>query len=262
MRVRYLLIAMSVLFAVGVLASSSRAEIDPESVAAMWLLDEGEDNIVEDSSGNGHEGTIAGGTKRITGKFGEALEFVGGDSVQIPDDERLNFGTDSFSVVLWFSFSTPQDWNRLVREREPSPWGSGNYGWEIQTEGVMVHFSLDDKAGNHQRTNYADVGDGEWHHGAMVVNRDKELLITYLDGENEKMIDIANIDSVTGTLPVTIGGGFIGAIDEVGIFNVVLTQDDVVEIMNKGLSEAIGAGAAVSPSAKLTTTWGRIKDSE
>jgi len=235
------------------------ARIDPEAVVAMWLFDEGKGVMAEDSSGNGHDGSIMGAPKWIEGKFGEAMGFAGGESIAVPDNENLNFGTDSFSVVLWFNFSSAQDWNRLVRERDPNPWGSGNYGWEIQTQGIMIHWSLDDAKGNHQKTNYADVGDGEWHHTAMVVNRDKQLLMSYLDGGNEKTIGIANIGSVTDTLPVTIGGGYVGAIDEIGIFKGMLTQDDIVDIMNKGLSEALGAGAAVPYSAKLTTTWGRMK---
>ena len=121
MRVKYLLIAMVVLFAVGILASSSYARIDPEAIVGIWLFDEGKGNIAEDSSGNGHDGTIMGAPKWSEGKFGEAMEFAGGESIAVPDNERLNFGTDSFSVVIWFNWSGAQDWNRLVRERDPTP---------------------------------------------------------------------------------------------------------------------------------------------
>jgi hypothetical protein len=262
MGVKGLLVTMVFLFAVGILVSSSYAGIDPETIVGIWLFDEGKGNMAEDSSGNGHDGTIMGAPKWNAGKFGDGMEFAGSESIAVPDNERLNFGTDSFSVVLWFNWSSAQDWNRLVRERNPSPWGSGNYGWEVQTQGVMIHFSLDDTKGNHQKTNYAGVGDGEWHHGAMIIDREKKLLVSYLDGENERTVNIANIESVTGDLPVTFAGGYIGALDEVGIFNGVLTQDDIVDIMNKGLTEAAIAGAAVSPSTKLTITWGWMKNSE
>jgi hypothetical protein len=46
-----------------------------------------------------------------------------------------------------------------------------------------------------------------------------------------------------------------GLIDEVGIFNVALTEDDIKDIMNKGLEGV----TAVSPSGKLTTTWADMK---
>jgi hypothetical protein len=262
MRVKYSLIGIVFLFAVGILANSGYARIDPEAAIGIWLFDEGKGNIAEDSSGNGHDGTIMGAPGWSEGKFGDAMEFAGGESIAVPDHESLNFGTDSFSVVMWFNFSAPQDWNRLVRERDPNPWGSGNYGWEIQTEGLQIHWSLDDAKGNHQRATYPNVGDGEWHHTAMVVDREKTLLIAYMDGGNERTVNIANIESVTGTLPVTFGGGYAGAIDDVGIFKGVLSQDDIVDIMNLGLSEALKAGAAASPLARCTTTWAWVKNTE
>jgi hypothetical protein len=95
----------------------------------------------------------------------------------------------------------------------------------------------------------------------MIVDREEQKLITYLDGTDEKSVAIANIEDVTDVQPVTIGGGITGAIDEFGIFNVALTVDDVVDIMKLGLTEVLG-GAAVSPSAKLTTTWGLVKHSK
>jgi hypothetical protein len=238
----------------------ANAKIELENLVAMWLLDEGKGTVVEDSSGNGHDGNVMGDLRWINGEFGEAIDFSGGASVQVPDHESLNFGTDSFTVLLWFNFSTPQDWNRLVREREPSGWGTGNYGWEIQTQGTQIHWSLDDKAGNHKKTTYPNGGNGEWHHTAMVVDRDRNLLVSYMDGADEKTANIANMGSVTDILPITFGGGYAGAIDEIAIFKGTLELNDIVDIMNKGLSEAVKP-AAVSPSAKLAATWGWVRHS-
>lgn len=238
----------------------SYAGIDIETCVGMWLFDDEKVDTVKDFSGKGNDGIVTPSPPEwIDGRYGKAVEFTASSqSIDVPDADILNFDEESFSVVMWFNFSTAQDWNRIVRERNPGPWGAGNDGWELQTQGTQVHWSLDDKAGNHQRNTYDNAGDGEWHHTAMIVDRDEENLITYLDGENEKIIDIASIESVTGGLPIVIGGGVTGAVDEVGIFNVVLTMDDVVNIMNLGFTEVL-SGAAVSPYAKLATIWGRVK---
>ena len=53
-------------------------------------------------------------------------------------------------------------------------------------------------------------------------------------------------------------GHFNGAIDEVAVFKVALTENDVKRITDKGLERALGM-TAVSPSGKLTTTWSTIK---
>ncbi len=46
-----------------------------------------------------------------------------------------------------------------------------------------------------------------------------------------------------------------GIIDDVGLFNVALSEGDMDTIMNNGLEEA----AAVDAIGKLTTTWSNIK---
>lgn len=235
------------------------ARIDPASAVAIWLLDEGEGLVIEDATGNGHKGNIQGAVKWVDGKFNKALEFSGA-TIVVPDHEALNFGDDkSFAVVLWFNFSTPQDWNRLIKERNESPWGSGNHGWEIQTQGIEIDWTLDDKDGNHQIAGYPGMGDGEWHHTAMIVDRDEKIMKCYMDGAGEKTANIEFMGSVADTLNIELGGGYAGLIDDVAIFNDILELDDVVEIMNIGLTEAVLKGSAVSSLGKIASTWGQLK---
>ncbi|MBD3185106.1 hypothetical protein GF312_22685 [Candidatus Poribacteria bacterium] len=240
---------------------SAYARIDPESIAGMWLLDEGNGDEALDSSGNEQHGVITGGPQWVEGVFGDCLEFAGGGQVEIPDNDIFNFGEDkNFSAVLWFNFSTPQDWNRIFRERTPGAWAAGNHGWEIQTQQAMVHWSLDDAAGNHMKTTYNNAGDGEWHHTAMIVDRDSKTMTSYLDGDNKMSVNIANIGSVADVLPITIAGGFTGMVDELAIFSDIIDQGDVVDIMNLGLSAALEIAEPVSPAGSLISVWASIKD--
>ena len=196
--------------------------IDAGTAAGIWLLDEGSGEVAVDSSGNGNDGALIDGPGWVDGVFGEGLEFSGGNSVEVPDSASLNFGESSFSVVFWFNFSQAQDWNRLVRKRTPSPWGSGNAGWETQTHGTNIHITVDDPAGTTKRLDYEGAGDGVWHHLAQIIDRDSQLMISYLDGGNEQSIDISDVGSVTSDLPVVFAGGYTGTLDDIGIFNVAL----------------------------------------
>ena len=47
-----------------------------------------------------------------------------------------------------------------------------------------------------------------------------------------------------------------GIIDDVALFNVALSENEMNSIMNNGIEES----AAVEPVNKLTTTWGKIKN--
>ena len=80
------------------------------------------------------------------------------------------------------------------------------------------------------------------------------------DGVGQKEGPLPSIDEPVqiGVMDETNGSKwyFRGFIDEVAIFNVVLSEDDLKTIMTEGL-EAI---LAVSPTGKLTTTWASIKN--
>lgn len=240
--------------------SLSHSAIKKDQIIGIWLLDDGKGDIAKDSSGNGRDGKATGVLKWAKGKFGGGIEFAGSERIDVPNEGIFDFGDKrSFSVVVWFNFSNAQDWNRLVRGRNPGPWQGGNTGWELQTQALMIHWSLDDVAKNHVRTTYDNAGDGNWRHTAMIVDRSKKKMITYLDGENEKSVDISNIVSITSGLPIVIGGGIRGSLDEVAIFDTVITQEDVQTIMNKGLTDALKGMMPVQPLSKLGVTWGYMK---
>ena len=63
--------------------------------------------------------------------------------------------------------------------------------------------------------------------------------------------------------PLTIGG-FIsgvdpvgGILDEIGIFNKALSDNDIKNVMTYGLEHFV---LAIETQGKLTTTWAKIKD--
>ena len=52
---------------------------------------------------------------------------------------------------------------------------------------------------------------------------------------------------------------FPGLIDEVGVFNVTLSEGDIKLIMKNGLQEALSGGASVEPQVGLVAVWAGIK---
>jgi hypothetical protein len=83
-----------------ILTAASNAWCD---LVAHWKMDEGSGNIVVDSSGNGHDGTLNGTATWMTGQFGLALHFDGSSTyaqvLASPDLDLLNHS--DFSVSTW-----------------------------------------------------------------------------------------------------------------------------------------------------------------
>jgi hypothetical protein len=242
-------------------ASLSGARIDAESIMGMWLFDEGKGDIAKDLSGNGNDGELMNSPKWVEGKSGQALEFDGkANYVSVSDSSSLDVSTEA-SISLWAyinNFGTSSGDDVIIDKMCSDPKGA----FEI------LLFSANELEGRFTLATGTTIRLGQglgltptdksWHHYASTFQSGEQKL--YLDGKA-----VAE-DSQTGTLiqndlPIQIGKGverdyhFDGLIDEVGIFNVALTETDIQNIMNKGLSGA----TAVSPNSKLTTTWADIK---
>jgi hypothetical protein len=258
MRIRHLLICMTVLFATGLLTTQGYTEIDPETLLGMWLFDEGQDDTAADSSGNGNDGKLEG-AKWIDGKFGKALEFNGvSDYVDAGNDPITDVdGTNILSISAWVKRASDNSIMLVVMRRSPGGYilGVGVVGAGANQIKMTKYAIVDIYLGDFPQ-------DTDWHHLVGVWDEDGQTV--YIDGDiNAESTNTANFSSAAaGNL--LIGGDTAaqgrteGAIDDVAIFNVALTEDDVKEIMNKGLGIATGL-APVSPEGRLTTVWGKIK---
>ena len=96
-----------------------------------------------------------------------------------------------------------------------------------------------------------------WHHLAFTC--DGKELKAYLDGEMYSSVG-AGGDIAKNTNDIRIGGRpepslpFNGIIDEVAVWNIARTDEEIIEDM-----AGVQIGAAVDASGKLTTTWAVIK---
>ena len=85
-------------------------------------------------------------------------------------------------------------------------------------------------------------------------------MTTYIDGTIEAEPSFSGEPDLS-TGPLNIGDcpnypyAVNGIIDDVGLFNVALTQDEIIDIMENGLEATL----AVAPAGKLTTTWGSLR---
>ena len=215
-------------------------------------LDEGSGKVAKDLSGNGNDGEINGNDKWVDGQIGKALEFSGGN-VKVPHKEELNLVT--FSMVAWLNVPKAVDPYQMVMGKEA--WPNRNYSMWLLPDKFNV--GITDPA-DLQKQSEAVVVDGKWHH--VAVSYDKKTLILYADGEPSGQLSLSSkpmtceAPFMIGAQPPAGGGPLQGVVDEVGLFNVGITNEDVKGIMNSGLKQY---ASAVESASKLTTTWGNIR---
>lgn len=253
MRASYLLIGVVVIMlAISIPVIHSYAKIDPDTIVAMWLFDEGKGDIAKDSSKNGNDGTLMNGPKWVDGKFGKALEFDGKDDYVIA---HIGTPPQSFTLEAWIY---PKEGGIVFVEEGQQALDGGWYDshMEMHSDGeIKVGFWT----GAEQGISLGKYGFNEWYNVVMTYDRSKNSIKGYVNGELAGSGTLVkqypgNLWYAIGARTATnLGDGryFTGIIDKSALYNVALSEDDVKQ--NYKTAYAVFSGG------KLATTWSSIK---
>jgi hypothetical protein len=218
----------------------------PSGMVAWWPLDETSGSTSNDITGVNNYGTwMNGPSPVIIGKVGGALSFSGSNSVDVPDQAELNFGTGDFSIDLWIRTTNASGTRTILDKRIGSvsnPTGyvlflvNGNLGSQI---GDGAHYN------NCVSTGF--VANGNWHHIAVTVDRNNASgWLHYVDGSavGTPANPTGYQGSLTNTAPFVMARDlimpshtFAGTLDEVELFNRVL---DSLEIHSIWAADSLG----------------------
>lgn len=245
------------LFALTLFVATQVVALDTDGLVGAWLLDDGKGETVTDSSDNGLDGKIARGKpKWVDGKFGGAMEFGGADMVTVDDDNALDL--EEFTIAAWVNIPKISGaWQIIASKEHRGPTGR-NYGLFGHINRGVVHYSFTTNSGWKSFDAQTVVTDGDWHHVAGTYDGSDFKL--YLNGAVDAQV-------APGTKPdnhdnfLFIGGCDIGnywmtgTIDEVVLYDRALSEKELNELMEDGMSVALD----VQPGGKLVTTWSRIK---
>lgn len=246
------LIVMSLLF-----ITSGYAEIDQASIVGAWLFDEGGGTTAVDSSGNGYDGTIAGGAEYVDGKFGTAIQLDGTDDwVEIAELGKF----EQVTIAEWANMTgRVGEWRAIFTN---NGWSAGWVHHQLYSNNVIGFSIHSNPGGNDKKSNFM-LDDSQldvWHHLATVYSAKEGWVRFYVDGQLDVEREWGDLSAVLG--PGRIGswsdGGreWQGMFDEFVIFNVALEEDDIQTLMENGIEGIF----SVEPAGKVATIWGKIKN--
>lgn len=246
---------LTVAFILGIVmaaASISEAGLDDKSLVLYLSFDEGKGDVTKDGSQYGQDGSLTNKPSWVDGKVGKALEFDGtkGQYVQVPITDTLQL-TEAFSAAFWVKRDAAQirDWNYMV--------AAGTLKWAVifnNDENVYVWSTSGGQWA--QRDVSTEPLPADWTHVAVTYDTKSNVSLYFdgkLVGEGAKPPPVDEIDG-----SIMIGARhpgdefFTGAIDEVYLFNRIISDVEMQEIMS-------GQFLSVEPAGKLATTWGALK---
>ncbi|MDJ0676803.1 MAG: LamG domain-containing protein [Calothrix sp. MO_167.B42] len=217
-----------------------------DGLLGYWQFDEREGSTILDRSGNSNHGLIINGT-RTEGKYGQALALTGNDNshVSIPGSTSLNSFTDQITVTAWVFPNVPPEGFKVVVSRQvgtllhPDQFYLG-FGPENGAMHYKWHLGTNDSGNLLEGDIYSGIPeDNRWIH--MAGTYDGRIMRLYIDGveiDNHNLSGNIRVDDnpVTiggeenGPTPEVVDGEFEGLIDEVRIYNRVLSATEINSI--------------------------------
>ena len=226
-----------------------------EHTVLLYTFESGAGKAVKDLSGNGNDGELMG-PKWGEGNPGGGLTFGGNaprDFVEIPDSDSLDL-VEGLTVEMWLyleAWSTA-DGTGATKELSYKVGPQDN-------KKVLVRLTTDKQAWGaavvHGKT---EMPLKKWMHVACTYDGKSGEGKIYINGviDGEGKIG-GNIVPNNDVLWLGRGAGpFLqGQMDEVRISNIARSEQEIQELMNKGIEGVL----AVKSQDKLATTWGKLK---
>lgn len=153
---------------------------------------------------------------------GQAYAFTGTNPLTLPGYQGINEDNER-SVALWIK-TTMEGRGTIMHWGEPGLFSRNTFA--RQPDG-FIRFEVQGGGWNAQ----TDISDGDWHHIAYTYDGNDVRL--YVNGEEEFHVTGIELDTgVEGYTDVEIGtqmGGnpFEGAMEDVRIFDVALSAEDI-----------------------------------
>ena len=248
---RYLFLSELLVITLFVIAIPYPIYAQHPNVVGIWLFDEGDGNEIMDSSENGHTGISVGGDLEWDkGKFGSAAKFTpGGAHIEVEHTDA--FDLETFTVAVWVKFisDTGGGEQNIAYKQVGNDRVTRNYTvkmWNGQIYGVFASGGNTDII---ELASQTKVVDGQWHHIALTY--DMKAAKLYIDGVVEAEGNLNDVPT-TNEAAIRIGAGIDGLIDELQILSVALSEEEIKNDMNNGIT------LAVEPVDSLSTTWGRM----
>ncbi len=204
---------------------------------AYWKLD----SDANDYSGNNNNGTISGAFfNKTNGKLGGAAQFDGvTDYIKIPYSQSLNISTGKVTITAWINAVNDTAYKEIVNKRGLST-GLTQYDLRLDpTEQLTFYW----RSSSWQTVTSTDpIPIGQWVH--VVGSRDDatNTVLLYVNGVLVKNSTSITNDMIQDATNVTIGSStyslttdeFNGKIDEVGIWNRILSSAEIASLYSLG----------------------------
>jgi hypothetical protein len=161
----------------------------------------------------------------------------------IDEQDRPDLRLSKFTVAAWFRTTTLPSNDGFLANKGGSGSDSlgknNNYGIWVKSSG-QVRGGFETSGGtNNEPTSPNSYVNGQWQHGAVTY--DGSAVRLYVNGTQVASKSTTSLPDTNGNQPLRIGANslsiediFEGDIDEVGVWNRALSNNEITNLMNTG----------------------------
>lgn len=256
-----------------VLAGPSAHSIDENNILVHWSFDELDNEMFKDETGNGYDAELVAPGELVEGKFNQAVHLPGGFVKLAPSDVVQSVGdTGEITMEAWVFFNElpPAQWDGVISD------STAQFRIMVQAPDHNPYWNVGNRADKSDKS--FKFKKNRWYH--YIALGDTKNSKVYIDGELvAEAAQPANLDKNLPKPPdinkpfqmptlkqvaIFVGAGEAehvwriddAIIDEVAIYNKVLTEAEINDLTERGLGEVI---RSVNPQGKLASRWGEIK---
>ena len=210
---------------------------------AYYKCESATGTTLPDSSGNGNDGTLVGGTAGYsfaTGKVGKALALVKAGSGYVSVPPAVFANAKDITVATWINVTTSQNWPRVfdvgVNAKIANNTATGTHYMNLvpKNDGTNLAFAISkDGYDSEQKLTTAALATGTWTHVAVVLSSGQGTL--YVDGAvagsgaiSLRPADLGTIDyAYLGKSQFSNDPNFDGQIDEFRVYGRALSAAEI-----------------------------------
>jgi len=229
-----------------------------EDLILYFDYEEEKGGIIADQSGRSYNGKINGNVKIIEdGERGNVAEFKasGFISLDVPSIAKEDIPLKGMSVLAWFNVENSGDQAIFNARSADGTWlihpevRPAIYRWLLRSKGGTIFDMRAGKPTFGKWTHYA----GTYQRGEGAVLYINGIEVGKMDGDQ----DISNNWDQGARVGLNIDNArpFKGMMDELTVWKRGLTEDEVKEIVAKGMKGFL----AVQPNGKLAIRWADLK---
>ena len=209
-----------------------------DNLVSYWSFD----SDASDDHGS-NDGSVSGASN-VAGKVSNSYNFDGfNDYITVSDDSSLDFATSDISISFWMNWDVQE--NRYIIIKQPDEYN--NLGWGFRmTAAYKPAFEIDDGTDHFDIQGATALSTGTWHHVVVVIDRDNASNCKmYVDGSDDTGTTngtITDVGDISNTDDVYIARDakenfvyYDGQLDEIGIWDKVLSSSEVTELYNGGV---------------------------